>query len=200
MVERFDRQASQWDKLDRRVVNAKNIADVIKKNIELKKDMHLMDFGAGTGLLSEFLAEKVAKITAVDNSKGMVEEFLRKDFLCKVDAFCMDYIHESFKEKFDGIVSSMTIHHIDDIQKLFKRFYDDLKPGGFIALADLDSEDGTFHECNDGVCHFGFDFEELENIARKTGFTTLVTKSCGFIKKPHKDFEVKVLTGFKVDD
>jgi len=197
MVERFDKQASQWDKLDRRVVNAKNIAEVIKKNVELKKDMHLMDFGAGTGLLSEFLSQKVGKITAVDNSKGMIEEFLKKDFPCEVDAKCIDYAKEDIVQKFDGVVSSMTIHHIKDIKSLFKKFYDDLKDGGFIALADLDKEDGSFHSSNEGVFHFGFDFDELKKIAGEVGFEKAEIKSCGFIKKPHKDFEVLILIAHK---
>ena len=197
MVERFDKQSKEWDKLDRRVINAKNIAEVIKENLDLKKDMHLMDFGAGTGLLSQFLADKVGSITAVDNSKGMIEEFLKKDFSCNTDAKCMDYTKEDVNQKFDGIVSSMTLHHIEDIKALFKKFYDDLKSGGFIALADLDREDGSFHSSNEGVFHFGFDFEELKKIAQEVGFEKVEVKSCGFIKKPHNDFEVLILLAHK---
>jgi cyclopropane fatty-acyl-phospholipid synthase-like methyltransferase len=197
MKQRFDKEAKEWDKLDRRVINAKNIADVIKENIVLTKDMHLMDFGAGTGLLSEFLSDSVAKITAVDNSKGMIDEFLKKDFSCKKEALLMDYIKEDIKERFDGIVSSMTIHHIKDIKALFEKFYHDLKEGGFIAIADLDKEDGTFHSSNEGVYHFGFYFEDLRKDIATLGFKNVKIKSCGYIKKPHKSFEVKCLIAKK---
>ena len=197
MVERFNSEAKEWDKLDRRVINAKNIAKVIKENIALKKDKHIMDFGAGTGLLSGFLSDSVGQITAVDNSKGMIEEFLKKDFPCKKDALLLDYTKEELSEKFDGIVSSMTIHHIKDIDALFKKFYHDLKRGGFIAIADLSKEDGTFHSSNEGVFHFGFEFESLKNRLKEIGFNSIMIKKCGKIEKPHKDFEVKCLIAKK---
>jgi cyclopropane fatty-acyl-phospholipid synthase-like methyltransferase len=197
MIERFNNEAKEWDKLDRRVINAKNIAKVIKENIVLKKDMHIMDFGAGTGLLSGFLSDSVGWITAVDNSKGMIDEFLKKDFPCKKDVLLIDYTKDELNKKFDGIVSSMTIHHIKDIDVLFKKFYYDLKSGGFIAIADLSKEDGTFHSSNEGVFHFGFYFEDLRKKIATLGFKDVRIKSCGYIKKPYKDFEVKCLIAKK---
>lgn len=50
-----------------RVQNAKEIATVILSNSEIKSSASVMDFGAGTGLLSYFIAPFVSKITAVDN-------------------------------------------------------------------------------------------------------------------------------------
>ena len=190
MKNRFNQQAKDWDKLDRRRKNAKNIADVILKNIALDKNMHIMDFGAGTGLLSEYLSSSVAKITAVDNSYGMIDEFLAKEFSCKTDALCVDIFKDSIDIKFNAIVSSMTIHHIKDIEKLFEKFYSLLEDNGYIAIADLDKEDGSFHSNNDGGFHFGFDFNELVLIAKKVGFKDISIHSCKEIEKPHKKFEV----------
>jgi cyclopropane fatty-acyl-phospholipid synthase-like methyltransferase len=195
MVERFDRQSKEWDALERRVVNAKNIAKVIAQNIDLKPHFHLGDLGAGTGLLSGFLADKVSKITALDNSKGMLEEFLKKDFSCVKEAKLIDITKEKLDSEYDGIISSMTIHHIEDTKQLFQKLHDSLKQDGFIAIADLDVEDGSFHSSNEGVFHYGFDFEELEEMAKEVGFGKVFTKSCGFIQKPHKSFEVKCLIG-----
>lgn len=45
-----------------------------------------------------------------------------------------------------------------------------LRPKGVLAFADLDAEDGTFHNDNTGVFHFGFDRKELNTILQKTGF------------------------------
>ena len=62
-----------------RVQNAKSIADLIVKNIKfVTRLMEVMDLGAGTGLLSYFIAPHVAKIIAVDNSPSMLEEFKNK--------------------------------------------------------------------------------------------------------------------------
>lgn len=58
-------------------------------------------------------------------------------------------------ERFDGIISAMALHHIKDTQHLLRTFTSHLHPGGFIALADLDREDGSFHtHGNEGVFHF----------------------------------------------
>lgn len=62
----FAHKASDYEKNQKRVSNVDNIAQNIIDNIPLAKDMHLMDFGAGTGLLLQRIAPHVGKITAVD--------------------------------------------------------------------------------------------------------------------------------------
>ena len=199
MIERFNKEAKEWDKLKRRRLNAQNIANTIKSSIALNNTMSIADFGAGTGLLSQFLEQDVAKITAIDNSKNMLNEFKNKNFRCQIDTLYIDILKEnSFNIEFDGIVSSMTMHHIDNIEKLFQKFYSILKQNGFIALADLNKEDGTFHSSNDGVFHFGFDFNKLKDIAIKVGFKNIEIKSCNKIEKPHKDFKVLAIIAYKI--
>jgi 2-polyprenyl-3-methyl-5-hydroxy-6-metoxy-1,4-benzoquinol methylase len=199
MIERFNKEAKEWDKLKRRRLNAQNIANTIKSSIALNNTMSIADFGAGTGLLSQFLEQDVAKITAIDNSKNMLNEFKNKNFRCQIDTLYIDILKEnSFNIEFNGIVSSMTMHHIDNIEKLFQKFYSILKQNGFIALADLNKEDGTFHSSNDGVFHFGFDFNKLKDIAIKVGFKNIEIKSCNKIEKPHKDFEVLAIIAYKI--
>jgi hypothetical protein len=36
-------------------------------------------------------------------------------------------------------------HHVRDIGAMFRRFHEMVNPEGFIAIADLDKEDGSFH-------------------------------------------------------
>ena len=154
----FAHKSKSWDMNSKRVQNAKGIAELIVKNIKLTKHMEIMDFGAGTGLLSYFVAPYVKKITAVDNSPSMLLEFKNKcsEFVCETEVIEKDMSKESLDRKFDGIISSMTIHHLDDTIALFQKFYAMLHDGGFIAIADLDSEDGSFHSDNTGVHHHGF--------------------------------------------
>jgi len=45
------------------------------ENIKLDKEMELLDLGAGTGLLSYFVAPFVKKIVAVDNSPSMMTAY-----------------------------------------------------------------------------------------------------------------------------
>jgi len=195
----FAHKSKSWDMSSRRVKNAQSIANLIVKNIRLDKDMEIMDFGAGTGLLSYFIAPFVKKIVAVDNSPSMLLEFQNKcdEFVCETEVIAKDLSKETLEQKFDGIISSMTIHHLKDTLALFHKLYDMLEDGGFIAIADLDSEDGSFHSDNRGVFHHGFDREALQAIAEDAGFKNISFDTAGTIAKPHREFTVFLMTAVK---
>jgi cyclopropane fatty-acyl-phospholipid synthase-like methyltransferase len=198
-VDHFEHKSKSWDMSSMRVKNAKGIAELIVKNIKLNKAMKLMDFGAGTGLLSYFIAPFVSKITAVDNSPSMLLEFKNKcnEFVCETEVIEKDLSKDTLDEKFDGIISSMTIHHLEDIVALFKKFYNMLNDGGFIAIADLDTEDGSFHSDGTGVFHHGFDREVLEAIAEEAGFKEIHFELASTINNPHATFTVFLMTAVK---
>ncbi len=192
----FSEKSKSWDMNSKRVGNAQSIADAIQKNIELKPTMKLMDFGAGTGLLSYFIAPFVDTIVMVDNSPSMLEKFKEKasEFDCTTEIREVDLSSTTLDEKFDGIISSMTIHHVEDQKELFTKFYNMLEEGGFIAIADLDSEDGTFHSDNTGVFHFGFERESLEEVAKEVGFKEISFELASSISKPHCEFTIFLMT------
>jgi len=195
----FAEKSKKWDMNSKRVKNAQGISGMIVKNIKLHKKMELMDFGAGTGLLSYFVAPYVGKIVAVDNSPSMLHEFKSKctAFACETEVVEKDLTEGAMEREFDGIVSSMTIHHVEDISALFGIFHKMLKENGFIAIADLDQEDGSFHSDNTGVYHYGFDRRVLEAAARSAGFADIRFETASTIKKPHRDFTVFLMTARK---
>lgn len=198
-TDHFAHKSKSWDMSSRRVQNAQAIANKILNNIDMNKRMTLMDFGAGTGLLSFFVAPKVDTIVAVDNSPSMLEKFREKssEFDCKTEIIQKDLSRETIEREFDGIISSMTMHHLEDTRALFSKLYTMLKSGGFIAIADLDSEDGSFHSEDTGVHHYGFERNILNNIAKEAGFRDIQIETVSTIKKPHRDFTVFLLTARK---
>jgi len=198
-VDYFAHKSKSWDMNSKRVKNAKGIAELIVKNIKLDKSMELMDFGAGTGLLSYFVAPFVKKIVAVDNSPSMLVEFENKcdEFSCETEVIEKDLSFEALDRNFDGIISSMTIHHLEDTAALLSKLYDMLNDGGFVAIADLDSEDGSFHSDNTGVFHYGFDRHLLAQHAQEAGFKDVTFSLASTISKPHADFTVFLMTAVK---
>lgn len=176
-MSRFDKAAKEWDSSTLRQMLASDIAEGIIASHPLEKTMHLLDFGAGTGLLSKYLAPRIGRLTALDISGGMLEQLQENAASwegCAVDTVLENILDYRPSERFDGVVSSMSMHHVDDIDRLFETLAAILKPGGFIAIADLEPEDGTFHsDGNEGVHHFGFAEETLTAIAHKHGFSSV---------------------------
>lgn len=193
----FSEKAKTWDLGSKRLETVNNIAKNILNDITLTKEMHLMDFGSGTGLLTERIAPEVAKISCVDVSPAMNAKLLEKEFACEIKLHELDLTQEEIEETFHGIISSMTLHHVEDIETLFKKFYTMLEDDAFIALADLLSEDGKFHSDNTGVFHFGFDADAIQKIAQSVGFKNINVKVVNTIEKPHNNYEVFLLTAQK---
>lgn len=192
----FKDKAESYGNDSDRVATRHEIADAIIKKVPLSSDMSLMDFGSGTGMLLEHIAPKVAKITAVDISSSMNEQLRKKqaDIACELEVLEMDLCTQELAQTFDGIISSMTMHHIDDVPAMLTKMHLMMKPGGFIALADLETEDGSFHTEDTGVFHFGFSGDDLIRFATDAGFKNAEVSVASTISKPNKDYPVLLLT------
>ncbi|MFQ6370553.1 class I SAM-dependent methyltransferase [Shewanella sp. YIC-542] len=193
----FSHKAHLYEQDNHRVDNVGNIADAICRQLTLTPEMQLLDFGAGTGLLLARIAPKVARITAVDISASMNRQLAQKraQLPCELTIIQTNLEHADIPGRFDGIISSMTMHHITDIDAMFAKFRRMLVPGGFIAIADLDKEDGSFHTDDTGVQHFGFEHDEIANAAHHAGFSQVRVSNVSVARKPHGDYPVFLLTG-----
>ncbi len=188
----FAHKAGEYDKEANRHNNIDRIADGIRDRIDLKPDMEIMDFGSGTGLLLERVGPHVGKVTAVDVSPSMNAELAKKQdsLSCDLEMLALDLTKDSLDRKFDGIISSMTMHHIADIDAMFQQFHTLLKPGGFIAIADLDKEDGSFHEEDTGVHHHGFEADELQSAAENAGFAGVTVAPVSSFSKDDREYPI----------
>ncbi|GAB1263849.1 class I SAM-dependent methyltransferase [Aurantivibrio infirmus] len=195
----FAHKADSYEKNRSRVANVENIANAILDKVKLNKAMVLMDFGSGTGLLLEKIAPTVKKITAVDISASMNRQLAEKRELieCELEILELDLTKSTLDQQFDGIISSMTMHHVQDIDAMFVRLYSLLRSDGIIAIADLDLEDGSFHTEDTGVFHSGFDRQAFIESAAKAGFKNLVTSTASTVHKEQGDYTVFLLTGEK---
>jgi SAM-dependent methyltransferase len=83
----------------------------------------------------------------------------------------------------------MTLHHIHDVQGLLARLANILAPGGRLALADLDREDGTFHGDMEGVAHHGFERAAFEDWLRAAGLEDIAIRTAHVMHKSVADGE-----------
>jgi len=169
----FDRKALEWDKNPAYHDRAGTVARAIIKQIPLNSQMTALEFGAGTGLLSFMLKDSLGQITLMDSSPGMVRvtsDKIKETGASNLRAVEFDLAHDDYTgERFDIIYTLMALHHIEDIEGIISKFHGLLKPGGYLAIADLYPEDGSFH--GEGFTgHRGFDTVELSALLEKAGF------------------------------
>jgi 2-polyprenyl-3-methyl-5-hydroxy-6-metoxy-1,4-benzoquinol methylase len=169
----FDDKAADWDADALRKELSSAIGTSIVTHVPLHERMEVMDFGAGTGLISAHVAPHVRRIVAVDTSEGMLAALADKaELRGRVESRCVDITARPLDERFDLVMSAMAMHHVRDTEALVRTFAQHLKPGGTLAVADLDSEDGSFHPDDAaGVFHHGFDRGDLNAVLERQGFT-----------------------------
>lgn len=188
----FDAVARGWDAEPRRLRLAAEVVGAIRREVVLEPGMEALDLGCGTGLVTLALAPFVKTMTAADASAEMLAVLAEKIAAGghgNVRAVRMDLDGDApLGGSYDLVISSMTLHHVRDVDALLARLFAALRPGGRIALADLEPEGGAFHDDNTGVFHFGFDPADLARRLGRAGFedartslaTTMTKESAGF--------------------
>lgn len=184
----FDLEAALWDEKPTRVKLAHDIATAIAQQITLNTQMDVLDFGCGTGLLTLQLQPFVRSITGVDNSAGMLGALAQKiirNHVKNVKTLQVDLEEsEALSGSYHLIVSNMTLHHIENVRALLEILYDAIAPSGYLCIADLDSDDGQFHENHTGVFHDGFERTTLCELFSEVGFQNVRAITAAEVVKP----------------
>jgi ubiquinone/menaquinone biosynthesis C-methylase UbiE len=170
----FDERARDWDTPERRQ-RAEEVARAIRASVALSRTTRAIDVGAGTGLLGLELAGDLGELVLAEPSDGMlavIREKLAAGGPRNVTAVQFDLTADPVPgEPFDLAVSLLVLHHLEDTGAALAAILRLLRPGGRIALADLDTEDGSFHDSDaEGIHHLGFDRDALARHARAAGF------------------------------
>ena len=173
----FDEEAKNWDANPLRVARAHAVAAGIRARLPLAPSMQAMEYGSGTGLLTFALRSCLGHITLADSSPGMLAVLAEKIAAAGVDQSLrplrLDLATDPVPpERFQLIYTLMTLHHIADTGKILRDFYALLDRGGWLCIADLDAEDGSFH--GPGFAgHLGFDRGALAEKARQAGLSRI---------------------------
>jgi ubiquinone/menaquinone biosynthesis C-methylase UbiE len=184
---------------------ALGIADAMAEQLQLGGSEVVLDYGTGTGVVGLRLAPAVKEVICADSSRGMLEVLdgkIKSSQRTNARTVFLDLEQPGAKlPRVDVVVSSMAMHHIVDTGALLRSFSQMLAPGGRIAVADLDTEPGTFHADNTGVHHFGFDRVKLAALAVEAGFDAVTLQTAYRMKKETangaKEFPIFLLTAVK---
>ena len=198
---KFDNAAKDWDKSNMRLTLAKNITDAMLDKITFDKSHTVMDFGCGTGLVGLSIAPFVKKLIGADLSKAMLEAFdtkARELNIPNAQTLHLEVDSDFSHLELDAIVSSMAVHHVENPSKLFDKFSKSIKSGGFLVVADLAKEDGTFHDDNSGVYHFGFSDDEWNGFFVENGFEKPMICVAHTMQKPNKDYNIMLCYAVKL--
>lgn len=188
----FDEQAKVWDNDPKKIERAKTVAREIIGFIHPDQKLDALEFGCGTGLLSFELKDAFKRITLTDNSEGMIKVLHEKIQAAGVKNFnplLIDISKEDIKiSKIDVVYTLMTLHHMPDITKTLKTFNSILKKDGYLCIADLVKEDGSFHaHGHDSNEHDGFDRKELTGILLQNNFSVEYYNECYVIERKVDD-------------
>jgi len=181
----FDSKAREWDKDMMHMKRSVAIATDLEKMIPLNPSMKALEYGAGTGILSFLLKDKLAEIILMDSSQEMIkvcEEKAAYHHANHIKPIWYDLEHNDYTGKFDLIYNQMVLHHVKDTVTVLRKFYDLLNPAGYLAIADLYAEDGSFHG-PDADVHKGFDPDKLRSMLTHQKFKNIQINPCFEVKR-----------------
>jgi 2-polyprenyl-3-methyl-5-hydroxy-6-metoxy-1,4-benzoquinol methylase len=194
----FDERAKDWDTPEH-IARTDAVADAVRAAVPISSEMRAIEIGAGTGLLGLHFAGDLASLLLTDPSAGMLEvaaEKISRDGLATVSVAPYDLLRDPAPGgSFDLLLSLLVLHHVDDTAAAFRTMHELLAPGGRIALADLDAEDGSFHDADaEGIHHLGFPRDRVAAFARQAGFVDLAFSTATEIEKNGRSYPLFLLT------
>ena len=164
----------------RRASRTRAIAEGIRRALSCADGGRALDVGAGAGNVSLELAEVFDEIVLID----VAPEALDVARAAVVDAGHRARVTTALVDlsdagcdtvglgQVDVVYTAMALHHIADLDQLFRTVHGLLRPGGRFFGADLDPDGGAFHAHLpqfDG--HHGFDRAALAARLTAAGLT-----------------------------
>ncbi len=163
----WDEYAAEWDS-NADVVRYAGLAfDSLVRVVDLT-GRTVLDFGSGTGLLTERMAPYAARIVALDPSPAMVDVLRRKQ-LAHVDTVAAELSEATIAATpllhtpFDLIVASSVCAFLPDYPHTLQLFKSLLKPGGVFVQWDW--------QRTEAEPDFGFTAEMMAGALRDAGLT-----------------------------
>ena len=170
----FDLRAAQWDANPIKQECARAVARAIIDMVPLHQQRRVLEYGCGTGLLGFQLQPHCDQLLLADSSTGMLDVLstkIARQRITNMTPLNLDLTRDPLPSlRCDLVVTLMTVHHVRDVSSLLCSFCGLLDRPGYLCIADLDREDGTFHGAGFSG-HAGFERSWLRDRVREAGFS-----------------------------
>ncbi|ELC3206496.1 class I SAM-dependent DNA methyltransferase [Vibrio parahaemolyticus] len=170
MAQDWDGLAKNWESNPATEQFAQSVFAQLQQLTQLD-GIKVLDFGCGTGQLSQLLSPIVKDIVALDASEAMIEELDKKELLNVepvVDALSRGLVaqHPAFRGQFDLVVASSVLAFVDDVESSLDIAYSLLNEGGYFVHFDWVAESEQD----------GFTLSRSENALSNAGFVDVEAK------------------------
>ncbi|EII3295948.1 class I SAM-dependent DNA methyltransferase [Vibrio parahaemolyticus] len=170
MAQDWDGLAKNWESNPATEQFAQSVFAQLQQLTQLD-GIKVLDFGCGTGQLSQLLSPIVKDIVALDASEAMIEELDKKELLNVepvVDALSRGLVaqHPAFRGQFDLVVASSVLAFVDDVESSLDIAHSLLNEGGYFVHFDWVAE--TEQD--------GFTLSRSENALSNAGFVDVEAK------------------------
>jgi len=181
MNDNFKAKAAQWDSPDKIAMTKKFLSEMLF-NVNAQSRWKALEIGAGTGLVGLNVEPLVAKVVMVDTSESMLEVLKQKlNEGSKVEILHGE-VFDYKQQDIDFVFSAMAFHHLNDVEKTLEHLATITKPGAWVVVGDLVTEDGSFHRF-DPILYCGFDTAVLSKQFVKAGFDVKLVKIYNIITR-----------------
>jgi tRNA (cmo5U34)-methyltransferase len=142
----FEEEASEFDDIILKLVpHYTQMIDALVSAIPFKNtdSINIIDLGCGTGYVSMNIKERFpnSKLTCLDFAENMIAQAkIRMNKYRNVNFILEDIRKFEFDKKYDAVVSSLALHHLEtkkDKIKFYKKIFNALEPRGIFYNADI---------------------------------------------------------------
>jgi SAM-dependent methyltransferase len=155
----WDQAAHLYDQIYANNVPYHRSHDVVADLLPATRAVHVLDLGAGTGLMAQRILERLPKsrVTCIDFSPKMIEECRRRlePYRSRAGFVCDDITRWDPKRRYEAVVACNTLVYKEiDIGECYAKYASVLAAGGVMLNSTVVEHDAppALHGLLEGLC------------------------------------------------